>query len=93
MFANVQDPDFASSCTKIKASVSKDKETKVEKGGGGGAGKQGLAAAVGGGVEESVEEVGWRPWHQLWPKENKGSMLPVYNPQGKYAVKLYWMVS
>jgi hypothetical protein len=32
----------------------------------------------------------WRPWHHIqpWPK---GNPTPIYNPQGKYCIKLYWM--
>ena len=34
----------------------------------------------------------WSPWDHIHPR-SKGSTLPAYNPAGKYAVKLYWMVS
>ena len=62
----------------MKASLSKDnKDTKVEKG------KR----------DEYIDEMGWRPWYQIWPKEGaKGNNVPCYNPQGKYAVKIFWMV-
>ena len=77
----------------MKASLSKDKDAKVDKGGGGGK-QAGGGGGGGGGLEESMDELGWRPWYQLWPKEGgKGSFVPSYNPQGKYAVKLFWMVS
>ena len=40
---------------------------------------------------EAEQPSPWQPWHHLqpWPK---GSPYPTYNPQGKYCVKLYWMV-
>jgi hypothetical protein len=31
-----------------------------------------------------------RPWDLIYPKGKEG--LPAYNPVGKYAVKLFWMV-
>ena len=35
----------------------------------------------------------WKPWGHIWPKEKtKGSPLPVYNPGGKYCVRIFWMV-
>lgn len=43
---------------------------------------------------ESVDEPSWRPWDLIWPKENvRPNSLPVLNSAGKYAVKLFWMVS
>ena len=43
---------------------------------------------------EVNEELPWKPWDLIWPKENaKGiNSLPVLNSAGKYVVKLYWMV-
>lgn len=35
----------------------------------------------------------WRPWEHIYAsKVNKGPFIPVYNPHGKYAVRLYFMV-
>lgn len=33
----------------------------------------------------------WSPWQHIhpWPK---GQATPIYNPQGKYCVRIYWMV-
>lgn len=42
-----------------------------------------------------VEDNYWKPWGHIWPKEKtsaKGSALPVYNPGGKYCVRIYWLV-
>ena len=39
------------------------------------------------------EELIWKPWQHIWPKEkNKNGVYPVYNPGGKYVVKIFWMV-
>ncbi|XP_078372473.1 androglobin-like isoform X6 [Oculina patagonica] len=39
-----------------------------------------------------LEDNTWKPWGHIWPKEKtKGSPLPVYNPGGKYCVRLFWM--
>ena len=44
--------------------------------------------------EPLVEDNTWKPWGHIWPKEKtKGSPLPVYNPGGKYCVRIFWMVS
>ena len=41
-----------------------------------------------------LEDNTWKPWNHIWPKEKtKGSSLPVYNPGGKYCVRIFWMVS
>ena len=41
-----------------------------------------------------LEDNTWKPWNHIWPKEKtKGSPLPVYNPGGKYCVRIFWMVS
>lgn len=35
----------------------------------------------------------WKPWQHIWPKEkSKTGIYPVYNPSGKYVVKVYWLV-
>ena len=36
----------------------------------------------------------WRPWEHIYAinKLVKGPFIPVYNPYGKYAVRLYFMV-
>ena len=36
----------------------------------------------------------WRPWEHIYEinKVTKGPFIPVYNPHGKYAVRLYFMV-
>ena len=33
----------------------------------------------------------WLPWQHIYPWP-KGHATPTYNPQGKYCVKVYWMV-
>lgn len=35
----------------------------------------------------------WRPWEHIYAlsKITKGPFIPVYNPHGKYAVRLYFM--
>lgn len=39
-----------------------------------------------------LEDNTWKPWNHIWPKEKtKGSPLPVYNPGGKYCVRIFWM--
>ena len=43
---------------------------------------------------DHTEEPHWKPWDLIWPKENnKLNNLPTLNPIGKYAIKLFWMVS
>ena len=40
-----------------------------------------------------AEDNTWKPWGHIWPKEKtKCSALPVYNPGGKYCVRIFWMV-
>ena len=44
--------------------------------------------------DAQVEDNTWKPWGHIWPKEKtKGNALPVYNPGGKYCVRIFWMVS
>ncbi|XP_068698412.1 androglobin-like isoform X1 [Montipora foliosa] len=39
-----------------------------------------------------AEDNTWKPWGHIWPKEKtKCSALPVYNPGGKYCVRIFWM--
>lgn len=33
----------------------------------------------------------WKPWDHIYPQP-KGQSLPMYNPAGKYCVRLHWMV-
>lgn len=43
----------------------------------------------------STDEMsGWRPWHHVWPKDAncRYPLVPLYNPGGKYCVKIFWMV-
>ena len=41
-----------------------------------------------------LEDNTWKHWGHMWTKEKtKGSPLPVYNPGGKYCVRIFWMVS
>ena len=36
----------------------------------------------------------WRPWEFIYPREkSKTSHMPIYNPGGKYCIKLFWLVS
>lgn len=40
-----------------------------------------------------VEDNTWKPWGHIWPKDkNKCSALPIYNPGGKYCVRIFWLV-
>lgn len=42
---------------------------------------------------EIVEELPWKPWDLIWPKESlKPGSSSIVNTCGKYAVKIYWMV-
>ena len=38
---------------------------------------------------------GWKPWHHIWPKDpsSRFTSAPLYNPGGKYCLKIFWMVS
>lgn len=39
-----------------------------------------------------VEDNTWKPWGHIWPKDkNKCSALPIYNPGGKYCVRIFWL--
>ncbi|KAI0237423.1 Androglobin, partial [Lamellibrachia satsuma] len=35
----------------------------------------------------------WRPWEHIYAinKVTKGPTIPLYNPHGKYAIRLYWL--
>ncbi|EDV24483.1 uncharacterized protein TRIADDRAFT_56318 [Trichoplax adhaerens] len=36
----------------------------------------------------------WRPWEFIYPREkSKTSHMPIYNPGGKYCIKLFWLGS
>ena len=40
-----------------------------------------------------IEDSYWKPWGHIWPKEKtKGSAMPIYNPGGKYCIKVFWLV-
>eukprot|EP00794_Sanderia_malayensis_P000438 gene438-1079_t len=42
--------------------------------------------------EVFYEEIIWKPWYHIWPKDNnKFNAVPNYNPGGKYCVKIFWM--
>lgn len=80
-FAPKPESEVASSLAKLKvATMQKEpKDSKAEKN------KKEV---------EPTEEPCWRPWDLIWPKESlKPNSMAVVNSTGKYAVKLFWMVS
>lgn len=75
-----------SSCTVLKAKASKEqrdtKDSKTDKG-----------KKENEGCTDDMS--GWKPWHHIWPKDpnSRYPLAPLYNPGGKYCLKIFWMVS
>ncbi|XP_048577844.1 androglobin isoform X3 [Nematostella vectensis] len=83
MHFKIEIPEVKTKDTKEGKEKDKDKEKEKEKE------KQ---------SEASQEDNTWKPWSHIWPKEKsqekvkeKATAIPVYNPGGKYCVKVYWM--
>eukprot|EP00111_Clytia_hemisphaerica_P008007 TCONS_00023273-protein len=79
---NRDSPAFCPSKFKTNLNIKEPpKDSKADRGAGK---KDGDVAAA--------EELPWKPWDLIWPKEStKPGSMPLMNSSGKYVVKLYWM--